>query len=63
MTKPPTPASPTSSAIAVEIIRAIEKGLAYTAERRANKPMRFIEALHQQGYTIVPMRTGPETKT
>tara|TARA_R110000868_G_scaffold13885_5_gene64531 strand:- start:3639 stop:3830 length:192 start_codon:yes stop_codon:yes gene_type:complete len=63
MTKPPTPTPPTSSAIAVEIIRAIEKGLAYTAERRANKPMRFIEALHRHGYTIVSMRTGPETKT
>ena len=59
MTKPPTPTPPT----AVEIIRAIEKGLAYTAERRANKPMRFIEALHRHGYTIVSMRTGPETKT
>lgn len=59
MTKPP---SPTSSALAVEIIRAIEQALAYAAEKRANKPMRFIETLHQHGYTIVPMATNPETK-
>jgi hypothetical protein len=59
MTKPPTP---TTSAIAVEIIRAIENALASAAEKRANKPMRFIETLHQHGYTIVPMATGPEAR-
>ena len=59
MTKPPTP---TTSAIAVEIIRAIEHALAYAAEKRANKPMRFIETLHQHGYTIVPMAPGPEAR-
>jgi hypothetical protein len=59
MTKPP---SPTTSTVAVEIIRAIEQALTYASERRANKPMRFIERLHAHGFTIVPKPTGPETK-
>ena len=44
-----------SSQVAADLIRAIDQALAYTAEKRSNKPMRFMERLHSHGFTIVPL--------